>query len=598
MCDDPAAVVQPHHVPPAVLAALQSWAAARGLDGKDNCPVPLDGPKFSQAWAVAGSRTTTGNAVLVGDPRIEVFVPNMLYEWSMQGATFTVRGLGVAGCPNLLLGSSDSVAWSPTALGLDQADLFELVTDPLAHPGEYELDGVWRPFEVDELETIRVLGAAPVAVRYRETAWGPVVTPILFDVQPGEEFALHRVPLTAPERDAANASLSLWRAGDVEHFRAALDAWSWPPVNMVFADAAGRIGYSLVGDAPVRRPNLLLPGVVPQDGGTSQSGWLELLPHDLKPHVLDPVEGFVLSANHMPVGSWYPIPMRFGTGGVGDTHRSRRLRELLSNAPALLTPEEVADPRLDDVHPSRRDLVELAVFLRDRQPGTATGPDFLRALAELEPWWQSGAHMGAADDGVVVAWHFDLSFREESTGPELIRTYGGSVNGLNLFLKTKIADVRAQPPVPLDADEAAWVERTLAAAWVEASEIGPPATWLPWYEAQVLSARLSTWTSLERFPSLTPADVLAVGPFRAADGETLFSPFAQCATQQVELGAGDGARAIAPPGAAEAAGPHRLDQVPLWEAELLRAAPATLAGVLAGGATSTTELQYLPGETP
>jgi hypothetical protein len=146
--------------------------------------------------------------------------------------------------------------------------------------------------------------------------------------------------------------------------------------------------------------------------------------------------------------------------------------------------------------------------------------------------------------------------------------------------------------VPLDAFEAAYVEQALARAYVETSKLGSLATWLPWYQSNVLSAQLPTWTSLERFPSLTPGQQLAVGPFRAADPQTLFSPFAQSATQWIELGSGDRALAIAPPGQAERAGAHHLDQVPLWEAEQLRLAPATIAGALATGAVTYTDLSY------
>jgi penicillin amidase len=591
VCDESAAAVQMSRVPAATLAAMNAYAAALALGGAGNCPVPLPGPHFSQAWAVAGRRTTTGRAVLVGEPRGEVFGPNKYCEWSIEGATFSVRGIGVPGAPAVLSGTTPNVAWSPTALGMDQADLLSLVTDPVAQPGRYRYDGQWLPYSIDEVETIRVLGANDRQINYRETLWGPVVTPILPDVLPGEEFAVQRVPFVEPARETTAAMFGLYRAKDLDQLLAALEGWSWPPVNLVFADAGGRIGYSVVGDIPVRNPNLPLAGIVAQDGASSASQWIDRVPWGLQPHVLDPLEGYVLSANHMPVGSWYPIPIRFGSSGAGDTHRSRRLRERLEALPANPTPFEVFDARLDVVHPSRRDLVELAIWLRDRQASYALSPNATGALGELEPWWDAGAPMDDSLPGSTVAWLADLTFREPVTGPAMIDAYGGGDNGLNLFLKTKVADIRAVPAVPLASEEAGYVDRVLAEAWVRAQALGPSNTWPAWYRANVLTFQVSSWKSLEGLPPLT-AQTLSVGPVRCADPQTLLSPRFQGYTQLASVGDPVLTRTLLPPGQSEHAGPLLQSQVPLWETEGHKPAPLSEQAVLAGGPVTSTQLVY------
>jgi len=594
VCDEGAAVVQAHNVPAVVRQAMQDYADALGLSG--GCQVPLDGPTFSQAWAVAGPRSTTGRALLGGDPRSEVYRPNKFYEWSLDGETLLVRGIGVPGSPIALSGSTPHVAWSPTALGMDQADLFSLATDPSGHPGQYWLDGSWRAFEVDELETIRVKGGADRSLRYRETVWGPVVTAVLSGTLPGEEYSVKRVPTVDPARETARALLGLYRARDVDEVLSALGEWSWPSINMVFADAGGRIGYTIAGDVPVRNPAITLAGVIPHDGSTSASDWIDRLPWGLQPHVLDPVEGELLSANHMPVGSWYPIPIRFGAGGRGDTPRSRRLRERLQALPPIVTPDEVFDVRLDVVQPCRRDLVELGVWLRDNQPGRLS-PDAVAALAVLEPWWLAGAPMDDSHPGAPLAWQLDLLFREANTAEELLQTYGEGDSGLNLFLKTKIADVRAPSPVPLTPAEAGDVDSRLAGAWAAARLLGDPSGLTAWYRSEVLTFTVEAWASLEGLPPPTPvAAPLSVGPVRCADPDTLFSPPYQGHTLLAQPGAGDVARSLSPPGQSEHQGPHELDQVGLWELGEVKQAPATLAGVQASGPTLATELVYpLPG---
>ena len=198
-------------------------------------------------------------------------------------------------------------------------------------------------------------------------------------------------------------------------------------------------------DAVLPSLGLTFAGLIPQDGSSSATDWIEHLPHGLQPHLLDPASGFVFSANHMPIGSWYPIPVRFGNGGAGHTHRSRRLEELLGQLPATVDLFEVAAPRTDTVNPARRDLVELAVWVRDNQPSHPLSAGALSAVTQLEPWWQGGAAMDSADPAVALAWLLDLKFRASVAGQALVDAHGGGENGLNRFLESSLADVRAEP---------------------------------------------------------------------------------------------------------------------------------------------------------
>ena len=418
------------------------------------------------------------------------------------------------------------------------------------------------------------------------------MTASLAGVLPGEEFALKRTTTTAPERSSTAAFPRLYRATDIDAFFAALSGWAWPSVNMVFADAGGRIGYSVVGDVPIRNPGVTLAGVIPHDGGTAASDWIDRLPWGLQPHALDPVEGTLLSANHMPIGSWYPIPIRFGNGGAGHTHRSRRLAERIAQLPAVAAPFEVFGIRHDAVQPSRRDLVELGLFLRDRQAGVTLSSAALNALNELAPWWSAGAVMDDAFAGATVAWFLDMGFREPEAAPELHDRYGRSTNGLNLFLATKIADVRAQPPVPLTPEEAAYVDATLAGAWTEARLVGAPTTWRAWFRANVLTFTVPAWGSLEGLPSPTPGVGLLVGPVRCADPQTLLSLPQQAHTLLAEPGTGDTARSLTPPGQSEHGGGEAANQIRLWETESVKPSPFSPPGVSATGGATVTALTY------
>ena len=83
-----------------------------------------------------------------------------------------------------------------------------------------------------------------------------------------------------------------------EDFRAPFAEWPNLPLNLVYADTGGNIGYQLVGQAPRRRRGF---GTVPGAGWDSAASWEdEGVPFEDMPHLLNPSCGFVASANTQP----------------------------------------------------------------------------------------------------------------------------------------------------------------------------------------------------------------------------------------------------------------------------------------------------------
>ncbi len=281
------AVVKQNDIPDELQIEMAAFAQEFGISQELTSGQGLYVPHFSQALVVSGSRTTTGHAVVLGEPRVPVNYPNIFYEWHMVGKTFEVRGVGVPGSPNVLIGSTPGFAWSPTALGLDQADLFRLETDT-KKPDRYRLDGLWVPYVVDELETILVKGGSPFTLAYRETVWGPVIgAPFIQDVRPGEVYSVKAVPLAIPKQDSIRGFLSMYRADTLDDFRTALGGWTYPSANIVFAGKEGDIGYAALGAVPIRKSDGFLAGLVAQEGNTTANDWQTYLPHSLRPMVLN-----------------------------------------------------------------------------------------------------------------------------------------------------------------------------------------------------------------------------------------------------------------------------------------------------------------------
>lgn len=588
--DDPAALVQLADVSPEWVEAVMQYAKEHGYSDGGLGYWGHDTAKFSHAFVVDGELSGTGAAILISDPQIKVTMPSHWHEIHVKGATFEARGLALVGHPGLLIGFNADVAWGVTALGADLADLFELAIDP-ADPDRYLLDGVSLPMTIVP-ETILVKGGAPVAIEYRETEWGPVVTPLVDDVQAQEQFAMLAIPIAEASRDTTQGLYAMMRASSATEFGAALEGYRFPSVNVVFGDAAGDIGYWARAAIPLRSSSSPLGGMIAQDGSSLEYDWQEIVPNEILPHVFDPGAGTLYSANHMPVGSWYPVPLGLGTGSTGDTDRSRRLRELLVGPP-MLGPAGMLAVQADTVNPSRRDIVRIGAYIE--RLGVTLDPPASQAVAALSSWLAAGGPMTDADPNTLVAHFLQTQFRQ-NTAPDLVSIYGGGNAGLNLFLKTMIEGIENQPGFLPTQDEIDYIENSLARGWNSALNQGPQGTWSSWYTANVLSAEIPYFQVSSAVASLDPTTTLPVGPFSVTQGGTILSQRAQSYTQFVplaDLSGPLGAGSLLPPGSAEGPGGSWQSQVPLWETGALKSAFLRKEDVLAPGGTSTTRLLYL-----
>ena len=562
-------------------------------------------PSFSHAWAVAGDGQGRPS-VLLGDPRLEVRVPNDFWEASMRSLTFGVRGAMLPGNPNVLVGSTGFAGWSVTALGLMQADAFELTVDPVGHPDEYLLDGVWTPMAVSQ-EAILVrqpdLSQQSVPFEYRESVWGPVVTRFpgddqlaLPEVRPGEVFAVQWLPFHSPQLEPTASFRDIYRTNSfkaalqgkttAELFRERLGGWTWPGANLVFADSGGRVGFAAVGTLPLRSCLSPLGGQIFQDGSSTAFQWSALVPSEFMPWIIKEPRAdqaaSVHSANNSPVdGSWYPIPL---ANRGGDTTRSRRLRELLAALPPDFDPrDDVFALHEDAGWNNARDLVRLGLHLRDQQ-GFPLSPEALSSLQLLE-FWASPTGVNAQLDPAfpietaLARFTGFRPFRPGQIDRELLDRYGVGDFGLNFFLRDLTERVGGDPAATITPEEAFFVDAGLRDGWNLINLIlGPdPVVWGNWYLATQINGNVRKWDPTERvwvpnqnrnvnLPPLDPTTI-PVGPIKVSLALTLFSQFGQVYSQWLELGSPfHGVReSLLALGQSEIPGSaHELDQLDAW----------------------------------
>jgi len=576
---DDASVIQRSDVSDEWVEQLYDYATEHNLTRKvDVTPMQRrvpPGPRFSHAWVVGKSRTTNGSAVLVSDPQTPVRNPSLFYEFHIAGKTFNARGIGVPGNPSILIGFTPDVAWGLTALGADQADLFVLKTDP-NRPDQYSLDGQWLDMDV-RTETVKVKDGRPRTLRLRQTRFGPVVTSIAMGVQRGDEVALKRIPLCEPQRDTFEGLLAMIRAKDVRQFQQALGAWRFPSGNCVFGDRQGNIGYKTILALPIRSPRALLDDRAAHEGWDSANDWQGILPHELLPQVINPEQGWLVTANHRPIASFYPISMGISTGSLGDTDRSWRLKERVK-AKDLFAPADVLDIHYDTVAPVKRDIVKLGYHLRDIQQYPLE-EETLAALDYLEAWRSAGYKMEMSIKGTDILNLMPMAFRQNFAAATI---YGGGGSGLCNMLQTLDARIARNPNAMLTGEEADYVNLILRAAWrYGKSNYGDdPSQWHARAQAQLLETKLPYMSTLDGFGSLDEDKDITFPALRCIEGGTILSQRAQSYTQYVPLDDADNAMALLPVGASEhPESPYRLSGYELWGQGKLRPAPLSRKAV-------------------
>jgi penicillin amidase len=108
----------------------------------------------SNAWAVMGTATADGRALLAGDGHLPLTVPSLFYRIGLDtahlgGGDTHQLGLVIPGMPIMAVGTNGNVAWSQTQLMGDITDWYreEIRLDAYGEPIESLFQGEWMPLE-------------------------------------------------------------------------------------------------------------------------------------------------------------------------------------------------------------------------------------------------------------------------------------------------------------------------------------------------------------------------------------------------------------------------------------------------------------------
>ncbi len=386
----------------------------------------------SNNWAVSGSHGRDGHAILASDMHLGLSVPTIWYRAVMKspiadGVMRRLVGVTLPGSPLLIEGSNGSIAWGFTNSYGDFGDVIELHSVPddpdayLTYAGPHKLEHFSEQIDFPD---------GSKTCDYEWSIWGPVVEnrngrrfvhrwvgddPQAFDL---EAIAFESATTTEAAMDVANRS-------------------GMPHLNVVIADGAGNIGWTLCGRIPRRNGP---PSKVPRDWSSGETPWQGYFKPEELPRILNPNEGRVWTANNRVLGTEFLDTI--GDGGFDEGARARQIRDLLRDQDSFTEQDMLAIQLNDEARFMHRwqQLLLSSVQLGSSEPRTVT-QEFVDRVED----WEGRASPDS------VGYRLVHEFR----GQVLERVFGraqSSVNDSGTFAqKTKI-----QRALPVAHEDVIW----------------------------------------------------------------------------------------------------------------------------------------------
>jgi penicillin amidase len=458
----------------------------------------------SNNWAVSPSRSSTHNALLAGDPHLDLTLPSVWYEMHINvPGSIDAAGVGFPGMPGVVIGFNRNVAWTFTNTGSDMNDFYAETVDDDAHPSRYVLDGKWHDLE-KRVE------------RYRDPSGHVIATDTLFFTHRGPmrkmlgRWLSMRWTALEPSHEPDNF-MALAHTKSVSEWLYAMRDFGAPTQNGLVADRSGNIAIRSSGKYPVRPGDGR--GDVIRDGSHSSSDWTGFLPLEKYPSSVNPQQGYLASANQEPVdprqngaymgSAWY------------SPWRAMRINSLL-RADSSVTPDDMRRFQTDPGSPRADAFVPLFLAAAAHEDSIGRSDAKLRDAARLLAEWD---RRYTRDNRRAVLFEAAMSELNRRTWDELTdssktpRSERGPV-----FPETQILLELAQTPgnawwddrrTPAHEDRDAIFAQSLSAGYDSLSAKGVPSSGA-WLWSNVRKANIR---HLLRIPALgTPGISIQGGP--------------------------------------------------------------------------------------
>lgn len=353
----------------------RSWQAA--LDDATRVDPEVDG---SNAWALHGSRTASGNTILLRNPHLSWSAGYYEAHVRVPGVLEFYGDFRIGGAFGIIGGFNRHLGWATTNNSPEYSQVYALPRHPTLE-GHAILDGVAVPMEERTVAVDYRTEDGGLDVETEVTRW-TVYGPVIHETE-------DRLYVLKDPRDGefrrGEQFLRMMMATSLEEWLDVMRMRAHPSSNFTYADADGNIALYYNARIP------LLPH--PPTGDTAAVAtsarhiWSELVPWDRLPLYLNPPGGYVQQANDTP--HYINLNVTLGADTVPENLPEPRLRfrsQLsfdLIHGDDVLTLEEVVErkhsPRMLAGERMADDLLQVI-------DGSAAATELTEARRVLAAW--------------------------------------------------------------------------------------------------------------------------------------------------------------------------------------------------------------------
>jgi len=277
---------------------------------------PEPEPRGSNGFAIAPSKSASGNALLLINPHTSFYFRPEVHVVSEQG--LNAYGAVTWGQFFVYQGFNEHCGWMHTS---SQADAMDEYLETIVHRHDslfYQYGDVLRSIQSNK---IRLAYKDGDKVSYREftafyTHHGPVIA------RQGDQWVTMK--LMKEPLKALTQSFTRTKAKDLASFEKTMDLKTNSSNNTVFADAKGNIAYWHGNFIPKRDPTF--DWNVPLDGSNPATEWKGLHAVEESVHVYNPPIGWIQNCNSTPftvAGENSPDQSRYPSYMAPDAQNAR-----------------------------------------------------------------------------------------------------------------------------------------------------------------------------------------------------------------------------------------------------------------------------------
>lgn len=358
----------------------------------------------SNNWGVSPFKTARGASVIANDTHLPLEHPPIWMLMQLKSSDYHVAGVAMPGIPGIVAGYNGHIAWGMTMVMGDSQDIYIERIKQINGKDHYLYRGEWHPVTT-RTEVFHVKGGDPLERSFSFTRHGALLNSALSSAPvhpllPPEAksgFGL-AVKTTLHEPDNSLEGMhALNLATDMDAARDAISRIRFMNLNFIYGNA-DHIAWQVSGRYPVRANGR---GHLPSPGWTGDYDWKGYLPVAQHPYAMNPVSGFLYTANHRTVdpaeglllgSSWYA------------PERGERIRQMLEaiDSYGYIDAVEMQNDRHDVMVKKMQDL-----FFASPAAGE---------IAEAIDGWDDSRRAAKAKLSMDVLRSFDGNMHADSPG--------------------------------------------------------------------------------------------------------------------------------------------------------------------------------------